>query len=130
MKNESKLWQKVKKNTPNIIWTRVESWASFGFPDLVGYTEKRGFFTVELKVTKSKKLTFSPHQIAFHVKHPTNTFILAATQAPGSSKLYEYFLVPGSEIRELVACGLAGPPPREPVTLSELERLLLVTLRP
>ena len=109
MKAESKLWQKVKKNTPNIIWTRVESWASFGFPDLVGYTEKRGFFTVELKVTKSKKLTFSPHQIAFHVKHPTDTFILAATQAPGSSKLYEYFLVPGSEIRELVACGLAGP---------------------
>jgi hypothetical protein len=83
-----------------------------------------------LKVTKSKKLTFSPHQIAFHVKHPTDTFILAATQAPGSSKLYEYFLVPGSEIRELVACGLAGPPSREPVTLSELERLLLVTLRP
>jgi hypothetical protein len=64
------------------------------------------------------------------VKHPTDTFILAATQAPGSSKLYEYFLVPGSEIRELVACGLAGPPSREPVTLSELERLLLVTLRP
>ena len=53
MKSESKLWQKVKKNTPNIIWTRVESWASFGFPDLVGYTEKRGFFTMELKVTKS-----------------------------------------------------------------------------
>ena len=130
MKAESKLWQKVKKNTPNIIWTRVESWASFGFPDLVGYTEKRGFFTVELKVTKSKKLTFSPHQIAFHVKHPTDTFILAAMQAPGSSKLYEYFLVPGSEIRELAACGLAGPPSREPVTLSELERLLLVTLRP
>jgi hypothetical protein len=98
VKAESKLWQKVKKNTPNIIWTRVESWASFGFPDL----------------------------IAFHVKHPTDTFILAATQAPGSSKLYEYFLVPGSEIRELVACGLAD---REPVACASLERLL-VTLRP
>ena len=39
MKEESKLWQKVKKNTPNISWTRIESWASFGFPDLVGYDE-------------------------------------------------------------------------------------------
>jgi len=99
LKPESKLWQKVKKNTPNIIWTRVESWASFGFPDLVGYTENRGFFTLELKVTKSNSVTFSPHQIAFHIKHPTNTFILVATPDQRTPKLY-----PGAAIRELVAC--------------------------
>ena len=101
LKNESKLWQKVKKKTPNITWTRVESWASFGFPDLVGYTEKRGFFTVELKVSKGNKLTFSPHQIAFHIKHPTNTFIIAEHHEQRAIKLYE-----GSAIQELVACGL------------------------
>ena len=101
MKRESKLWQKVKKNTPNIIWTRVESWASFGFPDLVGYTEKQGFFTVELKVITSKKINFSPHQIAFHVKHPINSFILVQTPEACGLKLYE-----GRRIRELVACGL------------------------
>ena len=123
MKAESKLWKKVKKNTPNITWTRVESWASFGFPDLVGYTEKQGFFTVELKVTKSKKVLFSPHQIAFHVKHPTKTWILAATLDPRSNTLYEYFLGPGCEARELAACGLAD---REPVACASLERLLLV----
>jgi hypothetical protein len=122
VKAESKLWKKVKKNTPNITWTRVESWASFGFPDLVGYTEKQGFFTVELKVTKSKKVLFSPHQIAFHVKHPTKTWILAATLDPRNEKLCEYFLVPGSEVRELVACGLAN---RVPVACDSLERLLL-----
>ncbi len=101
MKAESKLWHKVKKNTPNITWTRVESWASFGFPDLVGYTEKRGFFTMELKVTKSKKVSFSPHQIAFHVKHPTNTYILVATHEQSTPILY-----PGTAIQDLVACGL------------------------
>ena len=101
MKAESKLWQKVKKNTPNITWTRVESWASFGFPDLVGYAEKRGFFTVELKVTKSNKVTFSPHQIAFHVKHPDNTFILVEALGSGAVKLFR-----GSQILELEACGL------------------------
>ena len=100
LKNESKLWQKVKKNTPNILWTRVESWSSFGFPDLVGYTEKQGFFTLELKVTKSKKVTFSPHQIAFHIKHPTNTFILVETLGQRCPKLYA-----GSAIQELVAKG-------------------------
>ena len=71
MKAESKLWQKVKKNTPNILWTRVESWASFGFPDLVGYTEKRGFFTMELKVTKSKKsiILTTPNSVPRETPH-------------------------------------------------------------
>ena len=124
MKNESKLWQKVKKNTPGISWSRIESWASFGFPDLVGYTAKHGFFTMELKVTKSKKITFSPHQIAFHVKHPTHTFILVQTPDPCAPKLY-----PGSAARELAACGLAGPPALELASWQELERLLLEPLR-
>ena len=101
MKAESKLWQKVKKNTPNIIWTRVESWSSFGFPDLVGYTEKRGFFTVELKLTNAKKVRFSPHQIAFHVKHPTDTYILVQPHDQRCPKLF-----PGAAVQDLAACGL------------------------
>ena len=122
MKAESKLWQKVKKNTPNIIWTRVESWASFGFPDLVGYTEKRGFFTMELKVTKSKKVSFSPHQIAFHVKHPTNTFILVATHDQRTPILY-----PGAAVPDLVACGLPLEAWCLPLAAwSELEACLLL----
>ena len=122
LKNESKLWQKVKKNTPNIIWTRIESWSSFGFPDLVGYTEKQGFFTLELKVTKSKKVTFSPHQIAFHVRHPTNTFILVEPHEARCPILY-----PGSAIQELVACGLKLEACRlELDAWSELEACLLL----
>jgi hypothetical protein len=122
LKAESKLWQKVKKHTPNITWTRVESWASFGFPDLVGYTEKRGFFTVELKVTKSNKITFSPHQIAFHVKHPTNTYILATTLDQRTPILY-----PGVVVQELAACGLALEACRLPLAAwSELEASLLL----
>tara|TARA_B100001248_G_scaffold242887_1_gene210751 strand:- start:615 stop:998 length:384 start_codon:yes stop_codon:yes gene_type:complete len=100
LKSESKLWQKVKKNTPGISWSRIESWASFGFPDLVGYTAKHGFFTMELKVTKSKKITFSPHQIAFHVKHPTHSFILVQTPDQSCPKLYT-----GAMVQELVAKG-------------------------
>ena len=127
MKPESKLWQRVKKHTPNIIWTRVESWASFGFPDLVGYTENRGFFTVELKVTKSNRVTFSPHQIAFHVKHPTNTFICVETPDQRCPKLY-----PGSAVRELADHGLSACElVRLPLeSLSELERLLVTYIIP
>ena len=103
MKEESKLWQKVKKNTPGIRWTRVESWASFGFPDLVGYTEKQGFFTVELKVTKSNKVALSPHQIGFHLTHPNNSFIMLKTLGPLAIKLFE-----GRFIEDLIK-GKADP---------------------
>ena len=51
---------------------------------------------VELKIIYANKIRFSPHQIAFHIRHPKNTFILAHAQAPSSVKLY-----PGSMILEL-----------------------------
>jgi len=124
---ESNLWKNVKKHTPNITWTRVESWASFGFPDLVGYTETKGFFTVELKLINAKKVKLSPHQYAFHLKHPTNTWILCYQQNPSgprAPKPFELILVPGACALELAtsppaACGLAL------ASWSELETSLL-----
>jgi len=41
-----------------------------------------------LKVEKSNKVVFSPHQIAFHIRHPHNTFILQKPLGPCSAKLY------------------------------------------
>ena len=93
----------VKKNTPEITWTRLENLALPGVPDLLGYNKHQHFFTVELKVTKGNKIRFSPHQIAFHVKHPNNSFILVEALGQRSSKLFH--LYPGSRIRELDACG-------------------------
>jgi hypothetical protein len=101
VKNETKFWHEVKKNTPQISWTRIENSSSFGTPDLLGYNTSSHFFTVELKVTRSNRVTFSPHQIAFHVKHPNNTFILTKHLASSDVRLYE-----GKKIMELVACGL------------------------
>jgi len=102
VKNETKFWQEVKRNTPKISWTRVENSSALGTPDLLGYNSSGHFFTVELKVTKGNKLRFSPHQIAFHIRHPKNSFILAKHLVSSRLKLYE-----GSQVKELVACGLA-----------------------
>jgi len=102
VKNETKFWQEVKKNTPKISWTRIENSSVLGTPDLLGYNSNSHFFTVELKVTKSNRVTFSPHQIAFHVKHPDNTFIMVKHLVSRDVKLYE-----GKVIEELVACGLS-----------------------
>jgi hypothetical protein len=106
---EAKLYKKLRKVSKDISWIRIENLSSLGTPDLLGYNTSSTFFTVELKVTKSKKVKFSPHQIAFHVKHPKNTYILVEALGPRSSKLFQsgnYFLFPGSRIRELVASGL------------------------
>ena len=100
-KNETKFWQEIKKATPKISWTRIENTSSLGTPDLLGYNSSGTFFTVELKVTKGNKVTFSPHQIAFHMRHPLNTFIMVKHLASRDVKLYE-----GKVIEQLVACGL------------------------
>ena len=103
---ETKLYKKLRKVCKDISWIRIENLSSLGTPDLLGCNNSGTFFTVELKVTKSNKVRFSPHQIAFHKKHPKNTFILVEALGPRSSKLSQFFLIPGSRITELVACGL------------------------
>ena len=108
---ERQLWKKLKNETTSISWTRLENWALFGTPDLLGYTSNGTFFTVELKATSPKKpnfVRFSPHQISFHIKHKKNTYVLVAcTLELGLFRLY-----PGSRILELVDLGIkrAGPP--------------------
>ena len=116
MKPETKLWHELKRITPKISWTRIENSSLFGTPDLLGYNAFGHFFTVELKVTSGNKIRFSPHQIAFHVKHPQNTFILAKELSQGSCKLFpgacildlvqEGYKMPAACDSELVACGL------------------------
>ena len=103
-KLETKFWLEVKKNIKQISFTRLESWASAGVPDLLCYNEKGKFFTIELKVQKGKKMIFSPHQIAFHIKHPHNTFILAKPLGPCAVKLYE-----GRDIMKLVQLEPCAP---------------------
>jgi len=98
---EAKLYKKLKEFTPQIIWNRIENLSLLGMPDLLGYNNFGTFFTVELKVTKGNRVTFSPHQIAFHVKHPDNTFIMVKHLASRDVRLYE-----GKVIEQLVACGL------------------------
>ena len=58
MAPERKLYLKLKKYTPRIKWTRLENISLLGTPDLLGYNDSGNFFTVELKVTKGKKLNF------------------------------------------------------------------------
>ena len=116
---EKKLWRELKKVTPDIKWTRIENTGALGTPDLLGYNNNKTFFTVELKVTKrnNNKLSFSPHQLAFHIQHPKNSFILAMQLVDEVIKLYE-----GNQVESLATRGLKLEPIREGLE-SCIERL-------
>ena len=106
---ERQLWKKLKNATTSISWTRLENWALFGTPDLLGYSSRGTFFTLELKATSLKNpnlVPLSPHQISFHIKHPRNSYILVAC----SLELGDFRLYSGSKILELVDSGLRLEP--------------------
>ena len=102
---ESKFYQQFKKASPKIIWNRIENLAIPGMPDALGYTKNFFYFTVEFKVTRGNKVRLSPHQIAYHVAHPHNSFICIEHLGSRSIKLYE-----GSVVRDLVKEGLKLDP--------------------
>ena len=103
---EAKFYREIKKSIPNISWIRLENLSLSGTPDLLGYNNSGHFFTIELKVTKGNKLKFSPHQIAFHKRHPNNTFIMVKALGPLPLKTFSISMYRGTRITELVACGL------------------------
>ena len=105
MAPERKLYQKVKTSFSNFSLIRLENHSLHGTPDLLVSNARGHFFTIELKVTKGNKVKFSPHQIAFHIKHPRNTFILVEHLGSGAVKLF-----PGAGILALEACGLKLEP--------------------
>ena len=113
VKPETNFWKNVKKllidGEEHYLVSRIESYATPGFPDCVVFRRDTGFFTLELKSAKPENASFvrfSPHQISFHIKHKKNTFILVAC----SPKLGHFRLYPGSRILELVDLGLKLEP--------------------
>ena len=106
IKLEKDLWRELKRIKSKISWTRLENRSLLGTPDLLGYNDLGRFFLVELKLTKVNKIRFSPHQIAFFVRHPKNSFVLVAgSPDPKLVRLY-----PGHRILELVTSGLKLEP--------------------
>ena len=98
---EAKFYKYFKSKTPEIIYTRIENTSSLGVPDALCYNANQFYFTIEFKVSKRNKVSLSAHQIAYHYKHPKNSFILVKSPDACGLKLYE-----GSSIMQLAACGL------------------------
>ena len=104
---EKNFYQQLKKNVNKIQWLRIESWATQGVPDLLGTTENGVLFTIELKVTKSKQIKISPHQIAFHkTRKSSPCFILVKSLVQRPSKKSQLYLYPSFQLEQLLTKGL------------------------
>ena len=101
---EAKFYKKLVKEWSGFSFTRLENISLLGTPDLLVCNNNGHFFTIELKVTKGKKVRFSPHQLAFHIKHPKNTFIMIEALGPRSTNRFQMYR--GSQILELETLGL------------------------
>ena len=97
-KPESRLWHQLRTSLPDVHWTRIESWASQGVPDCNGCYRGKEFW-VELKVSRSNRISLSPFQISWHLARNRvdgDTFILISDPGRRVLELYE-----GSKVREL-----------------------------
>ena len=94
MAEERNLWLQLKRNTPDVVWTRIESSTALGIPDLHGFY--RRCFWLELKIIKNNKINFSAHQIAWINRHITlgaPVFVLARDPRAGTIELFSGSIV-------------------------------------
>ena len=111
-KPETRFWKKLKELTPNVHWTRIESFSSPGIPDLHGvYRGEDGYpvsVFVELKCSKLKKVALTPKQISWNYSYNEAgglNFILVETLP--NRDLYIYS---GGVARELSITGIETEP--------------------
>lgn len=115
-KPESALYRRVKENLPNCHITRIESRVNLGIPDCLVAFPHGEFVMVELKVVKrGRKVTLSPHQVAFHLKHADlrcPTFILVQYYPPKALTVAgsELLLYGGDQALELHKLGIELQP--------------------
>ena len=100
-KTETNFYKNVKKLLENgdeeFIITRIESYATPGFPDCIIYHNDLGFFTLELKVVRRNKkgigsVLISPLQMAWHLLHIIHgapVYILVYDPGKRSVNLFE-----------------------------------------
>ena len=113
MAEERNLWQQLKRNTKEVVWTRIEATSGLGIPDLHGFY--RRCFWVELKIINNNKIKFSPHQIAWinrHISLGAPVFVLARDPLSKTIKLFSGSIV------------------RSPHTVDKVPSLISIPARP
>lgn len=97
----------LKKNLNEFVLIRLESWMNQGVPDVLGVSPQGIYFTAELKVTASNRVSFSPHQIAYHVERKNAcAFILVLRPSKRYPKKSSVYVFAPEQIEQLMDKGL------------------------
>jgi hypothetical protein len=95
VKPETRLWKSLKKclkDGEGYLVSRLESYATPGFPDCLIFHNVTGFFTIELKIIQpNNKVKFSVFQKAWNTIyyiHGAPVYILVGGFAKGHVKLF------------------------------------------
>jgi hypothetical protein len=89
--------------------TRVENWATPGFPDVDLCDELGRFHKVELKTASGQKVALRPHQVAYLSRHAhASVWILVQRGlTEGEDEIYLYH---GRQAVDVAMDGLKTPP--------------------
>jgi hypothetical protein len=103
VKPETRLWKSLKKclkDGEGYLVSRLESYATPGFPDCLIFHNVTGFFTIELKIIQpNNKVKFSVFQKAWNTIyyiHGAPVYILVGGLAKGHVKLFH-----GESVKDL-----------------------------
>jgi hypothetical protein len=116
VKTETNFWKSVKKLLENgeekYLVSRIESYATPGFPDCIVFHKKTGFFTLELKIIQPNgKVHISPLQTAWNKwwgGSGAPVFILVDLRKAPKERVVKLF--PGRLAQELRDKGPASVP--------------------
>ena len=125
MAEERNLWLQLKRNTKEVVWTRIEATSGLGIPDLHGFY--RRCFWVELKIINNNKIKFSPHQIAWINRHITlgaPVFVLARDPLSKTIKLFSGSIVRSPHTVDKVPSLVSIPARPRPVDWEQVLALL------
>ena len=125
MAEERNLWQQLKRNTKEVVWTRIEATSGLGIHYLHGFY--RRCFWVELKIIKNNKIKFSAHQIAWinrHISLGAPVFVLAKDPRAGSIGLFSGSIVRSPHVVDRVPPLLSIPQRPRSVDWEQLLALL------
>jgi Holliday junction resolvase len=96
------LWR-LEKNNWSIL--KIDTFATRGIPDLLVRDPENNFHFVELKVTQTRKVRLSPHQVSFFVRNKdTRSWIMVQDKAES------VYLYKASQILDLQKEGLNEQP--------------------
>ena len=112
-KRESDFWKQIqrwtKTSTTKLLFTRIESVATPGIPDVLICDSDGHFHFIELKVITGFKVGLRPHQIAWLTRHShTSAWVLIRKQRTNHPA--ELYLYHAKDAIELAGEGVRLPP--------------------